>query len=293
LVEGKPTVWEEVRLWEDCLIGTTGQHLLCMDRRDGEVRWQAKAERDRLSFAAGAGKVFCVDHWLPARARRGEPDVGESSVFALDARSGDELWRTDARTPPDEAAEKVQERFPSLKPHLTYQHTSDVLILTATRSTVAAYKGGTGEVLWDDEIPCRNPPSNWSGPEPPIVLPTVLVTHAGELYDLRTGSRLGERLWTGMNVGYNEGGTRGCGRAIGNEYVVTLRDADAAYFDLSTKSETFLRGVRSGCTNGLIPAGGLLNGPNTAHGCACNWSLFVSFAMVHMPEAEAWWPTPE
>jgi hypothetical protein len=81
-------------------------------------------------------------------------------------------------------------------------------------------------------------------------------------------------------------------RYSGQERLFTLRDAHAAYFDVATGRETFLRGIRSGCTNSLVPAGGLLNGPNFAHGCSCNWPIFVSFALVHTPEAATWWSGP-
>ena len=38
----------------------------------------------------------------------------------------------------------------------------------------------------------------------------------------------------------------------------------------------------------MIPAGGLLNAPNYAYGCVCNFQNDTSLALVHDPEAEAW-----
>ena len=49
-----------------------------------------------------------------------------------------------------------------------------------------------------------------------------------------------------------------------------------------------LTGFRSGCRNSLIPAGGVLNAPNMAHGCVCGYSIFTSLALVHVPEADLW-----
>ena len=288
LTEDDRAIWQEVRIWKDHFVGATGKHLLCLDRHSGQELWRSQSQQDRFSFAVGAGKVFCVDYWLPVHRRRGEPKTEQSTIFALDVASGDVLWQTTANTPAHSADEKTKSGFGSLQPQLSYCEASDVLLLTQNRSIASAYRGADGEPLWAQDIPCRDIPSNYSGPEPPILLPEVLITHAGEMYDPRTGSRLEERLWTGMNTRSNSGGIRGCGRALANRYVVVLRDAHAAYFDLATGRETFFRGIRSGCTNSLIPAGGLLNGPNFAHGCSCNWPIFASFTLVHMPEAATW-----
>jgi len=282
--------WQEVRVWGDYLIGASGKHLLCMDRHSGQELWRFQSRQDRFSFAVGAGKVFCVDYWLPVHRRRGEPKTERSTIFALDTHSGDLLWQITANTPAESADEKPKSRILPLQPQLSYCEASDVLVLTQNRSTVSAYQGASGDLLWADDIPCRDLPSNYSGPEPPIVLPNALVTHAGQMYDPRTGSPLSERLWVGMNTNWESGGARGCGRGVGNRHIITLRDGHAAYYDLDTGHETFFRGVRSGCTNSLIPAGGLLNAPNFAHGCACNWPVFVSLAAVHMSEAAAWRP---
>ena len=45
---------------------------------------------------------------------------------------------------------------------------------------------------------------------------------------------------------------------------------------------------RSGCTNNLIVAGGLLNVPDYTRTCVCNYQNQCSLALVHMPEAELW-----
>ena len=288
LTEARAARWEEVRVWDDCLVVAAAEHLVCMDRYSGEVRWTFACEKDRFSFAIGDGKVFCVDHWLPLHERRGETKTDESVLCALDVRNGEVLWQTGAAIPEDAADEATRKRSPPLKPHLAYCDEHDLVVLTATRGTVAAFNGSDGTVLWVEDIPCRNPPSNWSGPEPPIVLADVLITHAGAVYDLLTGSPRPKRLWTGMNTNYDMGGARGCGRAVGSPHLATLRDGHAAYFDVATGAKTFLQGVRSGCTNSLIPAGGILNAPNFAHGCTCNWPIFTSYALVHMPEASAW-----
>ena len=285
---GGDAVWDEVRLLNDRILATVGARLLCMDRHSGELLWSFEGERERMNFAAGDGRVFCVNFRSDLHRHRGEKASGKSMLFSLDASDGGVIWRATATTPPDTAGKRTKNRFRPMDPYVSYSEVTDTVFLTATRSTVAAYDGADGVVVWRDGVPARDLTSNWSGPEPPIVLPDRLITHAGQQYDPKTGKKSFERLYNGMNRAYNQGGTRGCNRAIANQHVLTLRDAHAAYFDLQSGRETFLRGIRSGCTNDLLPAGGILNGPNFSHGCICNWPIWTSFAMVHMPEAERW-----
>ena len=49
-----------------------------------------------------------------------------------------------------------------------------------------------------------------------------------------------------------------------------------------------LSGFRSGCRNSLIPAGGVLNAPNYAHGCSCSYNLFTSLGLMHVPDVDLW-----
>ncbi|GAH68631.1 unnamed protein product, partial [marine sediment metagenome] len=234
--------------------------------------------------------VFCVDYqknYLRA-TRRGKGEQ-QSTIYALDVRAGKVLWQAPVKTPEDNMDKKARKRLPPLTPRLAYSEENDILLLTATRSTLGAYKGKTGDLLWSENIPCRDRGGNYSGSEPPIVHPVMLITHAGECYELQTGSRL-SRLWIGMNTNYMGGGTRGCNRALGSYFMVMFRDASAAYVDMKTRLRYHFRGIRSGCTNNLLPAGGILNAPNLSHGCACNWPLWGSFALMHMPEVTSWDP---
>ncbi|HID75723.1 MAG TPA: hypothetical protein EYP56_06975 [Planctomycetaceae bacterium] len=170
-----------------------------------------------------------------------------------------------------------------MTPWLSYCDDSDVLVLTANWSSLAAWRGRDGRRLWSKPIPCADPPSRYSVPQPPILLPQRLITHGGQMYDTVTGELLPDRLWRGINVG-----TRGCNRALACPQIVVLRDADISYFDLARGGrQTRLRGIRSGCTNGLLPAGGVLNAPNLAYHCSCNWPIFTSMALVHMPQASS------
>jgi len=281
--------WSAVRIRREHLFASIGGHLCCLDRHSGALVWKVKSSRGQFRFAVGPDRVFCADYQPRLGRRRGENAEGDltTTIRALAAATGRTLWDATATVPEDTPKGKTQKRLPPLDPRLTYRADSDVLVLTATRSILAGYRGKTGERLWSGPIPVHDPPNNFSGPEPPIALSDKLITHSGYVIDLSTGEKL-TRLWRGTNSG-----TRGCNRVVANPFIIPLRDAHASYFEVLTGRQTFFRAVRSGCTNSQLAAGGILNAPNFAHGCACNWPLFMSYAMVHMPAARAWAPGGE
>ncbi|MBC8871950.1 MAG: PQQ-binding-like beta-propeller repeat protein [Planctomycetes bacterium] len=280
----KSLTWKQIRIWGDYFVGEAGKQLVCVDRHSGELRWKFECQRDGFGFAVGADKVFCIDYWLPARRRRGEPKTEEGTICALDVSNGDALWHTTTTTPAEDTTQQTSLDSPSfLNPQLAYSEPRDVLVFTRNRSTAAAYRGATGDLIWSQDIPCKDPPSPYTGHHPPILLPDMLVTHGGKMIDLLTGRPRVTRLWKGMNSEM-----RGCGRALGSPHLVSVRDGDASYFDLANGSHVYFRGIRSGCTNSLIPAGGILNAPNFGRHCTCNWPLSASLALVTMPEAAVW-----
>ncbi|MBM4035353.1 MAG: hypothetical protein FJ291_26725 [Planctomycetes bacterium] len=276
--EGKRAPWREIRISGDHLIGTAGRDLLCMNRHSGAIGWR-HSHPQLADFAVGAARVFCVD----SPQKRDDAKTEEAAIVALDAESGKKLWGTVVKPTAEAPQEQPKRRLPPpLPPRLTYCDASDILLLTVGRSTVAALKGKTDETLWSKSIPCQNPPSTWVAPQPPILLPRLLITHGGEVYDPQTGLLL-KRHW---------GDPRGCARPFAGEHIVTMRDGQASFFDLATGQRTLLRGTRSGCQGGLFPAGGLLNAFYLARHCTCNYPLSTSLALVPMPEAAGWAAAP-
>lgn len=80
----------------------------------------------------------------------------------------------------------------------------------------------------------------------------------------------------------------------GNDYgfLYTMRSGTAAFYDKRTESGTVhISGPRSGCTNSIIPANGLLNVPYFYQGCTCSYPLPVGLAMATMPESYEQWTT--
>ncbi len=84
--------------------------------------------------------------------------------------------------------------------------------------------------------------------------------------------------------------TYGCDGGVDYGMFYTLRSGTAAFYDKTLESGTvFISGPRSGCTNSIIPSGGLLNVPYFYEGCTCSYPLPTALAMVAMPETHEQW----
>ncbi len=82
----------------------------------------------------------------------------------------------------------------------------------------------------------------------------------------------------------------GCDGGIDYGSFLTLRSGTAAYYDKDLESGTVnVSGPRSGCTNSIIPAAGLLNLPYFYEGCTCSYPLPVGLALVNQPEIYEQW----
>ena len=82
--------WANLRVAGDYLVGSSGQHVLCINRGTGGLVWRVAADRRPLYLAAGGGKVFCSE--LP-NPQRGEVEGRDGSIFALNLATGERLWR--------------------------------------------------------------------------------------------------------------------------------------------------------------------------------------------------------
>ena len=86
--------------------------------------------------------------------------------------------------------------------------------------------------------------------------------------------------------------TYGCDGGVDYGSFYTLRSGTAAFYDKTIESGTvFLSGPRSGCTNSIIPSGGVLNVPYFYEGCTCSYPLPTAMSLVAMPERFEQWST--
>jgi hypothetical protein len=82
----------------------------------------------------------------------------------------------------------------------------------------------------------------------------------------------------------------GCDGGLDYGLLYTMRSGTPAFYDKQIESGTInISGPRSGCTNSIIPANGLLNLPYFYDGCTCSYPLPMALALVSMPpEFEQW-----
>jgi hypothetical protein len=82
----------------------------------------------------------------------------------------------------------------------------------------------------------------------------------------------------------------GCDGGVDYGFMYSMRSGTAAFYDKRTESGTVnVSGPRSGCTNSIIPANGVLNLPYFYEGCTCSYPLPLALALVSKPqEFEQW-----
>ena len=82
----------------------------------------------------------------------------------------------------------------------------------------------------------------------------------------------------------------GCDGGVDYGHIYAMRSGASAFYDKRSESGTcYISGTRSGCTNSIIPACGLLNAPYFFDGCTCSYPLPLGLALVSKPpEHEQW-----
>ncbi|MCX6857703.1 MAG: PQQ-binding-like beta-propeller repeat protein [Verrucomicrobia bacterium] len=84
----------------------------------------------------------------------------------------------------------------------------------------------------------------------------------------------------------------GCDGGFDYGNIYTFRSGTAAFYDKQVESGTIhISGPRSGCTNSIVPAGGILNVPYFYEGCTCSYPLPMALALYSMPERFEQWAT--
>jgi outer membrane protein assembly factor BamB len=82
----------------------------------------------------------------------------------------------------------------------------------------------------------------------------------------------------------------GCDGGVDYGHLITMRSATPAFYDKRVESGTInISGPRSGCTNSIIPANGVLNMPFFYDGCVCSYPLPTGAALVTMPQTFEQW----
>jgi outer membrane protein assembly factor BamB len=259
-----PGVWGH--LWD-------GTAIVALDRASGRTLWSMRAKEGFHfhAIAVGDGTVFCNES--PSRiktkkvdkaAKPGSQPPPPTTIRALEARSGKTRW---SATTANRDAPNPQENTAGISDSddwLGYCRELKILLAGKTDRT-CAFGARDGKPLWQEKL----------GSPPAILCGERLLSQQGQFYDLRSGKRLGRPLPVSKF---------GCNYAVANQYLMLMRDATVSYLDLATGKSQHMYAIRSGCSNSLIAADGLLNVPCFAVGCVCNYPIQTSFALVPIRE---------
>ncbi len=255
LPEDLKAPWANLRVHGEYLVGSSGFHVLCMQRRTGDLLWRVETARPALSLAVGGDKVFCVELTDP---KRGEDETRDGSMFALNITTGEQVWQRAGGA------------------RLRYSPSLDIVV-----TPTGFYRGSDGKPLLptSGSSPPRLVVKGNGLPKPGVpgfIAGSKLLTGSEEnlrVYDIPSGDPVGDPLkWF----------RRGCTGTRASTHLLTTRyHGNSAWVDLDNCEITQLLGVRPGCSvnNNLYPANGVLNIPNLTGGCTCNYAP-VSMACV-------------
>jgi outer membrane protein assembly factor BamB len=250
--------------------------LVGLDRKSGRQLWtrQAKDRFNLHSIVIGGGMVFSCDSASPMTVdREKRRGVGAeeypTTIVAADSRTGAVIWQSTYNY----KYRTMTGRGPlAIRPYDDWQayNARHGMLLTGKSRVLRAIDAKTGKVKWH---------SDSAGIQPLILSDYDFINQAGHRYDVESGKMLTTKPLF----------TRGaCNYTVGSDSLLFLRFKSAAYVDLNKGQQFSLRNLRSGCSNSLVAAGGLLNVPCFSTGCVCNYPLQTSFSMYHMPETRAW-----
>ena len=251
--------------------------LIAFDRRTRRQLWSRTAD-DRFNLhaiAVGRDAVYCVDSIAPLeldkRVRRGvAAKAVPSTTLALRSRTGKVIWSKSF----EYSYQAMTGRGPlAIRPYDDWVafNAEHNLVLSGKLKEIHTLSAETGEQIWT---------SKSAGMQPIILSRDSYINQAGHRFDVTDGKQLSTSPLFRR--------TGGCNYTVGNQNLLFLRNKCASYIDLEKQEEHSLRNLRSGCSNSLVAAGGLLNVPCFSTGCVCNYPLQTSFSMHHFPESESW-----
>ncbi|NOX98321.1 MAG: hypothetical protein GXP30_01050, partial [Verrucomicrobia bacterium] len=147
----------------------------------------------------------------------------------------------------------------------------------------------TGRILQADEaLDLRKKYNNFDAEKVQLYFDLPEGSHAYDSVADLSGTRINPM--TGEKEPRQFPKTYGCDGGYRYGDVVTMRSGTGAFYDIKTESGTvFVSGPRSGCTNSIIPANGLLNLPLFTDGCVCSYPLPAGTALVSRPQTDEQW----
>jgi len=225
--------------------------------------------------------LYCIDRMpqseMAKLKRRGQAPEHGPRLLALDLETGEEIWST------------VEGVFGTW---LSYSGDHDVLVeagrpgrdaLRDEAKGIRVRHAGNGAVVWQNK--------SYVGP---VLIHGRMLLKGRSACDLLTGEpKLRVDPLTGKLVAWTWSRNYGCNTPVASQNLLTFRSGAAGYFDLAGDGGTGnFGGFKSGCSNNLIVADGVLTAPDYTRTCTCTYQNQTSVGLIHMPEAEMWTEFP-
>ena len=285
----KPTHDEQIRAWLDAAgyreakIERHGDHLLI--RREGALPgavdytqdWSAPDERVRAPLG-----ILWFDDSVANFKRAPQPSIVGGIMISQDK---DWKGKVEQMGPVNQAHQDGTGRFRLLSETFTDVYTGRAM----SRSEAEFRLERVPKTLGPD----FRPPYQYRPPyvethleklqskgEKPKSYPFLRQTDKGQMINPLTGV-LERRCYVK---------SYGCDGGVDYGHMITMRSATPAFYDKRIESGIInIAGPRSGCTNSVIPANGILNMPYFYEGCTCSYPLPTGAALISMPQSFEQW----
>ncbi|NQT15992.1 MAG: PQQ-binding-like beta-propeller repeat protein, partial [Planctomycetes bacterium] len=247
--------------------------LFAMDAKTGKLKWQFKPKHSlrNNAIAVAGGRVYLIDRPIALADRITEPTPngkhrpllkpGEhpgGSLIALDAATGNVVWKTDDDVFGTQIA--VSQPHGVLLMHYQAVKHSFFKLPSEIGGRLAAFDLATGSRRWDRPAVFTTRP--WINDE-------VIYAEGGAW-----------NLLTGEPVPWKFERSYGCGQIAASTHLMLFRSATLGYLDLTRDvgTENF-GGIRPGCWFSAVPAGGLVLVPDGSSKCACSYQTRAWLAL--------------
>ena len=251
----------------DIRLRTESVLFFALDAATGQLQWQYRPQHSirNNAIAIADGRVYLIDRPLSMADRITEPKPngkhrpllkpGEhpgGTLLALDARSGDAVWKNSDDIFGTQLAVGAEHGV-LLMYYQGVKH--DFFKLPSELGgRMAAFQTATGARIWDIAADYKTRP---------IINGDVIYAEGGAW-----------KLSSGEPVPWKFQRSYGCGQIAGSCHLMLFRSATLGYLDLTRDAGTEnFGGVRTGCWFNAIPAGGLVLVPDGSFKCACSYQM--------------------
>ena len=241
--------------------------LFALDADTGQLKWRYKAEHSirNNTIAIAGGRVYLIDRSIALADRITEPKRDGKprpllepgvhpggALIAMDARTGDVLWRNDDDVFGTQVA--VSDKHGVLLIYYQAVKHSFFKLPSEVGGRMAAFDVKTGTRLWDKKVSHRTRP---------LINDDVIYAEGGAW-----------ALKTGESIGWNFKRSYGCGQIAGSTNMFLFRSATLGYLDMTRDAGTEnFGGIRTNCWFNAIPAGGMVLVPDGLSKCACSYQM--------------------